>query len=148
MTKDEALKEAEKSIKDLMRALAEGRIIGDDYQPVDVEASATLGAIKDALAQPAQPAQEPVAWSWVPSEDWGSYFTEDASKAAVMRERGLEVRPLYTTPPQRPWVGLTGELTRNELLELANTFYTGGFTEREIAFARVIAAAIRARSNK
>jgi predicted transcriptional regulator len=34
-------------------------------------------------------------------------------------------------------------LTRNELLELANTFYTGGFTEREIAFARVIAAAER-----
>lgn len=41
---------------------------------------------------------------------------------------------------QRPWVGLTGELTRNELLELANTFYTGGFTEREIAFARVVLA--------
>jgi hypothetical protein len=40
----------------------------------------------------------------------------------------------------RPWVGLTGELTRNELLELANTFYTGGFTEREIAFARVVLA--------
>ena len=34
-------------------------------------------------------------------------------------------------------------LTRNELLELANTFYTGGFTEREIAFARVIAAVER-----
>jgi len=35
-------------------------------------------------------------------------------------------------------------MTRNELLELANTFYTnGGFTEREIAFARVIAAAER-----
>jgi formate dehydrogenase maturation protein FdhE len=34
-------------------------------------------------------------------------------------------------------------LTRNELLELANAFYTGGFTEREIAFARVIAAAER-----
>jgi hypothetical protein len=28
-------------------------------------------------------------------------------------------------------------------LELANMFYTGGFTEREIAFARVIAAAER-----
>jgi hypothetical protein len=34
-------------------------------------------------------------------------------------------------------------MTRNELLELANAFYTGGFTEREIAFARVIAAAER-----
>jgi len=34
-------------------------------------------------------------------------------------------------------------LTRNELLELANTFYTGGFTERKIAFARVIAAVER-----
>jgi len=36
-------------------------------------------------------------------------------------------------------------MTRNELLELANAFYTGGFTEREIAFARVIAAAERER---
>jgi hypothetical protein len=53
---------------------------------------------------------------------------------------GETITPLYTTPPQRPWVGLTGELTRNELLELANTFYTGGFTEREIAFARVVLA--------
>ena len=96
-----------------------------------------ITAIKEALAQSAQ---EPVAWSWVPSEDWGTYFTEDASKAAVMRERGLEVRPLYTTPQPRPWIELTGELTRNELLELANTFYTGGFTEREIAFARVVLA--------
>jgi hypothetical protein len=34
-------------------------------------------------------------------------------------------------------------MTRNELLELANAFYTGGFTEREIAFARVIAAVER-----
>jgi len=49
---------------------------------------------------------------------------------------------IYQAMP-RPWVGLT----RNELLELANTFYTGGFTEREIAFARVIEAKLKEKNN-
>ena len=54
MTK-EVLKLAEQSIKDLIYALAEGRITGDDYQPVELEAFSVLDAIKEALAQPAPP---------------------------------------------------------------------------------------------
>lgn len=34
-------------------------------------------------------------------------------------------------------------MTRNEALELANKFYTNGVSEREVAFARFIAAAER-----
>jgi hypothetical protein len=93
MTKDEAL---------TLEAYVEGYRSGFDN-------GHALGFTEGSDMTLTQPAQEPVAWSWVPSEDWGSYFTEDASKAAVMRERGLEVRPLYTTPPQRTWVGLTDE---------------------------------------
>jgi len=127
LTKDEALKQAREWIKAQPRGW-----MTDGFKEV-------IADIEQALAQPAQ---EPVAWSWVPSEDWGSYFTEDASKAAVMRERGLEVRPLYTTPPaaqpaqepepdeltlatvymsglldgkkKRPWVGLTEEEIERE----------------------------------
>lgn len=61
MDKDKALKEAEQSIKDLMHALAEDRITGDDYRPEELEALATLDAIKEALAQPPLPVQEPIA---------------------------------------------------------------------------------------
>jgi len=92
----------------------------------------------------AQPAQEPVAWGY---RDRNGAIYDCISPEAHADAEGEYTVPLYTTPQQRPWVGLTGELTRNELLELANTFYTGGFTEREIAFARVIEAAIRARGN-
>jgi hypothetical protein len=62
----EVLKLAEQSIKDLIYALAEGRITGDDYQPVELEAFSVLDAIKEALTstqcekQPAQEQQNPM----------------------------------------------------------------------------------------
>jgi hypothetical protein len=107
MTKDEALKLARDWIAE---------------RPADrpVSAGKMISIIDRALAQPAQ---EPVAWSWVPSEDWGTYFTENASKAAVMRERGLEVRPLYTAPQPRPWVGLTDD----QFLEAARLAEDGNY---------------------
>lgn len=52
--KDKALKLAAQSIKDLMHALIEGRMAGDDYMPVELEAFSVLDAIEAALAQPAQ----------------------------------------------------------------------------------------------
>ena len=50
--------------------------------------------IKEALAQPKDP--EPVAWM----NDMGTHIDLNVSG------RGM---PLYTTPPQRRWVGLTDE---------------------------------------
>ena len=44
----------------------------------------------------------------------------------------------------RPWA----DLTRNEILELLNAFYTEEFSsEREIAFARVIQRALKEKNN-
>ena len=61
-------------------------------------------AIKEALAQPEQ---EPVAWrAWVSKfpqgtgSDW-VYVTKPIMKDSVHNQ------PLYTTLPQRTWVGLT-----------------------------------------
>ena len=51
-------------------------------------------------SQLAQPEQEPVAWM---DEDG------DVLSASVVSGKGLRNIPLYTTPPQRPWVGLTKE---------------------------------------
>jgi len=112
----EALKLAEQSIKDLIYALAEGRITGDDYQPVELEAFSVLDAIKEALAQPSsrneirehQPAQEPVAWmhEWEDGERVPQLHPSDDR----LNDPPTSVRPLVygdTAPPQRPWVGLT-----------------------------------------
>ena len=60
----------------------------------------------------AQPEQEPVAWAVVGEGKFGEYKigreTEsnlDALKYWTNRDYSLV--PLYTTPPKRPWVGLT-----------------------------------------
>jgi hypothetical protein len=103
MTKDEALKLAEQSIKDLIYALAEGRITGDDYQPVELEAFSVLDAIKEALAQPAQ---EPVGMvKAVPGYGYEGDFTH-----CVFAEEDVPAGTnIYITPQQRPWAGLTDD---------------------------------------
>ena len=53
----------------------------------------------DINTTPPQPAQEPVAWRYR-----GNLHEFDPSDWATG-----PVTPLYTTPPQRPWVGLTKE---------------------------------------
>ena len=58
-------------------------------------------ALKAALAQPAQ--QEPVAWMDIDEKGSASglrYWSEPDNRHEVA---------LYTTPQQRPWVGLTDE---------------------------------------
>ena len=52
-----------------------------------------IAALKERLAQPEQ---EPVAW--MSEHDVGFRKSEFGATPTV---------PLYTTPPQRPWVGLT-----------------------------------------
>ena len=59
-------------------------------------------AVVEALAQE----QEPVAWMHVQ----GNYKEPSFRKLADDEvERGWEQYPLYTTPPQRTWVGLTDD---------------------------------------
>ena len=59
---------------------------------------------------PPQPAQEPVAWMY----DWfcdGKLITGwiAHSEPEIPKSMALNIRPLYTAPPQRTWVGLTEE---------------------------------------
>ena len=52
------------------------------------------------LYDPAPPlAQEPVAWQWLGSAHFRKKLPKNADITAW--------NPLYTTPPQREWVGLT-----------------------------------------
>jgi len=56
----------------------------------------------------AQPTQEPVAWGVFEGNLHDMFFSqEEAQKMADLKGTHAEVRPLYTTPPQRTWVGLT-----------------------------------------
>jgi len=58
----------------------------------------SMTAIKEALAQPAQ---EPIGYA-VPTFDFDNSVIKKVHYSGTV--------PLYTTPPQRPWVGLTDEL--------------------------------------
>ena len=61
-----------------------------------------ITAIKEALAQPAQ---EPVAWMY-------QHPNNHLKTCYQTYKPNGECAPLYTTPPQRPWVGLEGEEIR------------------------------------
>ena len=85
-----------------------------------------ITAIKEALAQPdyravktyhegkpvyvSQPEQEPVAWGVFEGNLHDMFFIKaEAVEMAHLKGSHAEVRPLYTTPQKRPWVGLTDE---------------------------------------
>ena len=75
--------------------------------------------VADAIEQElAKPEQEPVAWKY----DWYGYKSQNETKvlvkdwiASVYSEvsdptiGAHNIRPLYTTPPRKEWVGLTSE---------------------------------------
>ena len=99
MTKDEALK----------LAYDETWSAGSEY-PIpsfdDVVSFANkLQTIKEALAQPEQ---EPVATLWQHGETGRTRITmpDDITDCDA---RWFKAADLYTTPPQRTWVGLTDE---------------------------------------
>ena len=58
----------------------------------------------------AQPEQEPVAWGVFEGNLHDMFFIKaEAVEMAHLKGSHAEVRPLYTTPQKRPWVGLTDE---------------------------------------
>ena len=57
---------------------------------------------REALATPPLPVQEPVAWMY-------QHPNNHLKTCYQTYKPNGECAPLYTTPPQRPWVGLTDE---------------------------------------
>ena len=77
-------------------------------------------AIKEALAHPEQ---EPVAWMFQHEETGRMNYVSndvihDPTMFLGMNPRYALVCPLYTTPPQRTWVGLTDEERQDIALEV------------------------------
>ena len=106
MTKDEALKLALSTLNEVrqetFRLMRDGQTL---Y--AEEKVWSTIISIKKALAQE----QEPVAWGFQNTAITGS------NRWTMLREEvpaddqynGALWTPLYTTPPQRTWVGLTDE---------------------------------------
>jgi len=98
----------------------------------NAEIDKAITAIKEALAQPEQ---EPVAWI----TEWEGQYSSGKILDYIAHTRGgkVEYTPLYTTPPQRPWVGLT-----QQDIDIAfdDTQEGGGFDD----FARAIEAKLKA----
>lgn len=83
---------------------------------------------------PPQGAQEPEAWGF--RHDDGAIYDCISPEAHAEAEGDYTV-PLYTTPPQKPWVGLTNEEI-DYLLELA---YTG-----DEEFLQTVEAALQSKN--
>lgn len=66
---------------------------------MNLEVEAYEGELRELRKALAQPEQEPVAWVYN-----GILHEFDPSEFATS-----EVKPLYTAPPKREWVGLTDE---------------------------------------
>ena len=75
------------------------------YEKFDDLYAVYLNGVYDGK-KAAQPEQEPVAWMHVQGNYKEPSFRELADDEV---ERGWKQYPLYTAPPQRPWVGLTDE---------------------------------------
>ena len=104
MTKDEALKLALEALEDLGMKHFEstGEVLYKE----------TFTAIKEALAQPEQ---EPKSWA---------KFSAKGNIIDLLNEPDDDYTPLYTTPPQRTWVGLTDEeIKRIGKLDLDSNYF-------------------------
>jgi hypothetical protein len=91
------------------------------------------------LAAKAEQQAEPVAWTTMPeAEDW---CFVSGSKDPTGKLEGKWF-PLYTTPPQRPWVGLTVTTILNMMPSAIPAEYDGPLME----FARAIEAKLKERN--
>ena len=95
----QALSEAQLSVNENSHAI-------EDAEKQDVELCSTES--KETFDQP-------VAWAVVGEGDWGEWSIGDQFETnknpnhEYWEGRGYKLLPLYITPPQREWVGLTDE---------------------------------------
>ena len=94
-------------IEDLLSAL---EYHTEQTRPIEFSKVA-IQAAREYLQKPTQ--QEPVAWGVFEGNLHDMFFSpSEAQEMADLKGTHAEVRPLYTTPPQREFVGLTYEEKR------------------------------------
>jgi len=140
MTKDEALKLALEALE------LEDLACRYEKDPTPEHIAKAITAIKEALAKPEQ---ELVAWMYEqarfgPTDLRGQQWKLALSRLKPWAGDGLvrNVRPLYTTPPQRkPWVGLTDE----EQIQVA--WACGAMSADWLEFAQAIEAKLKEKNH-
>ena len=92
--------------REMLEAMDECSIEGYDEHLYAGHAASVYMAAVDVAPTPPQPKEpeqgEPVAWL----DEYGNAFPLVAKQYSVV---GKHWKPLYTTPPQRTWVGLTDD---------------------------------------
>jgi hypothetical protein len=88
--------------------------------------------VDDVIAALAQPEQEPVAWL-VEFENGEQELHFDEQSVGEIHT------PLYTTPPQRTWVGLTGE----DVVKAYDDYQSGRFSAGFMGATRSIEAKLK-----
>ena len=135
MTKDEALKLAMEALEH-----ACGDRCNFKYNPCFQREAIT--AIKEALAQPEQ---EPLEY-WNAVEGWVKIdevreHLDSVGCGTIYKTFGEDRVPLYTTPPQRKWVGLT-----DDEIVLISAECASSHQHMDIQFAKAIEAALKAKN--
>ena len=98
-----------------------------------------LAEVTEEMGLYAQPVQEPVAMRY--DYDGYGYKYIDSGSGSDWQTRIKDAEPIYTTPPQRPWV----ELTDEEIQELRYKIdSTAHWTYDE--FARYVEATLRSKN--
>ena len=117
MTKDEALKLALEALKQI-----------DEAMPFPV-AKLAQKAIKEALAQPEQKPVAYLAWKeGKPCYEGDDAVCEDAVWPVDIDDDRTSM-PVYTTPPQRTWVGLDSEEIRKAKHHMVEGAYQYSFKQ-------------------
>jgi len=88
-----------------------------------------IAALKEQLAQPEQ---DPVAWLCTPNED-GLFGLPLSDKGCI------DCFPVYRHPPQRTWVGLTGE----DVVKAYDDYQSGRFSAGFMGAIRSIEAKLK-----
>ena len=94
--------------------------------------------VDDVIAALAQPEQEPVAWIHIDPDKPKVKFLEWKENEHGYRGRWIK-KPLYTHPPQRTWVGLTGE----DVVKAYDDYQSGRFSAGFMGATRSIEAKLK-----
>ena len=87
--------------------LAENKALKEEFDILFAEHQKLLGELQ-AMRAVAKPEQEPVAWGIIASNT-GRICQVELDADEVEGHNPKHIVPLYTTPPQRTWVGLTDD---------------------------------------
>jgi hypothetical protein len=153
MTKDEALKLALEALERCVATCFDPYAHEQAMSGSEHFVNQTITAIKEALANEAlekmaenarelgldyEPEQEPVAWA---------KFSAKGNIIDLLSEPDDDYTPLYTTPPQRTWVGLTDEeieyafKTNSVMVDNGNAYMVAGL--RAVNIAQAIEAKLK-----